>query len=82
MFDSYDSAEDSESAQARVFLAELEKHAVTLARRLQGAATIDVRRSLDAELASVRRYVDRIHRRFPGIAVHPFPGTPSGSPPP
>ncbi|WP_330184898.1 hypothetical protein OHB26_15705 [Nocardia sp. NBC_01503] len=82
MFDSYDSAEDPELAQARVFLAELEKHAATLVRRLQSGATLDVRRSLDAELAAVHRYADRIHRRFPGIAVHPLPGTPSGSPPP
>ncbi|MEV6070301.1 hypothetical protein AB0L82_27465 [Nocardia sp. NPDC052001] len=81
MFDSYDSAEDPELAQARVFLAELEKHAAALARRLQSSATLDVHRSLDAELSSVRRYVDRIHRRFPAIAIHPLPGT-AGAPPP
>lgn len=81
MFDSYDSAEDPELAQARVFLAELEKHAVTLVRRLQSAPAPDVRKSLDAELSVVRRCVDRIHRRFPGIAMHPFPaGTADGPP--
>lgn len=81
MFDSYDGAEDPESAQARVFLAELEKHAITLVRRLQSAPALDVRKSLEGELSVVRRCVDRIHRRFPGIAIHPFPGTAAEGPP-
>ncbi|MET9485975.1 hypothetical protein [Nocardia sp. NPDC006630] len=82
MFDSYDSADDPELAQARVFLSELEKHAVTLARRLQTAGTLDMRQSINADLAVVRRCVDRIQRRFPGIAVPRIAGAPPAGPPP
>lgn len=72
MFDSYDSTEDPDAAQARLFLGELDKHATTLARRLQSAPTAETRQSIKAELSVVRRCMDRIHRRFPTISVpHP-----------
>ncbi|APA95622.1 hypothetical protein NS506_01551 [Nocardia seriolae] len=80
-FDNPDAGEDPELAQARIFLDELERHVVKLTRRLQTAPTPEARQSINAELSAVRRYVERIHRRFPGIAVaHPFRGTPPGAP--
>ncbi|AYF72985.1 hypothetical protein D7D52_02870 [Nocardia yunnanensis] len=80
-FDNPEAGEDPESAQARIFLDELEKHVVKLTRRLQTAPTAEARQSISAELSAVRRYVDRIHRRFPGIAVaNPFRGHQPGAP--
>ncbi|MTE15523.1 hypothetical protein [Nocardia aurantiaca] len=76
-FDNPDAGEDPEAAQARIFLEELERHVVKLTRRLQTAPTPEARQAINAELSTVRRYLDRIHRRFPGIAVaQPFPGSP------
>ncbi|MBL1075393.1 hypothetical protein JK358_13410 [Nocardia sp. 2] len=67
MFDDPDLAEDPELAQARVFLSELERHIAGLTRRLHTALTSEARQSIDSELSTLRRYVDRIQRRFPGI---------------
>ncbi|UFS93770.1 hypothetical protein [Nocardia huaxiensis] len=69
MFDDPGLSEDPELAQARVFLRELERHMAGLTRRLQTALTSEARQSIDTELTTVRRYVDRIHRRFPGITA-------------
>ncbi len=80
-FDDPDANEDPESAQARVFLGELEKQIATLIRRMQTAPSPEARQSLNAELSQLRRYVERIHRRFPGIAiVGQFRPDPPGSP--
>ncbi|GAB0101438.1 hypothetical protein JMUB6875_04020 [Nocardia sp. JMUB6875] len=68
-FDNPETSEDPELAQARIFLNELERHVVKLTRRLQSAPTAEARQTINAELSTVRRYVDRIHRRFPGIAI-------------
>ncbi|WP_067533568.1 hypothetical protein [Nocardia crassostreae] len=65
--DMHDNPEDPELAQARIFLGELERHIATLTRRMQTAPTVDARRALNAELSAVRRYVERLHRCFPGI---------------
>lgn len=67
-FDNPDVGEDPELAQARIFREELERHVVKLTRRLQTAPTPEDRQSINAELSTVRRYLDRIHRRFPGMA--------------
>ncbi len=80
-FDDPDEHEDPESAQARVFLGELEKQIAALLRRMQTAPSPEARQSLNAELTQLRRYVERIHRRFPDIAiVHHFRPGPPGSP--
>ncbi|MFE5283713.1 hypothetical protein ACFRAQ_01910 [Nocardia sp. NPDC056611] len=68
-FGNPDVGEDPELAQARIFLDELERHVVKLTRRLHTAPTAEARQTISAELSTVRKYVDRIHRRFPGIAV-------------
>lgn len=79
-FDNPAADDDPELAQARIFLDELEKHVVKLTRRLQTAPTPEARQTIGAELAAVRRYVDRLHHRFPGIApAHPFRGSPPGA---
>ncbi|MEV6767520.1 hypothetical protein AB0N05_02700 [Nocardia sp. NPDC051030] len=80
-FENPEPSEDPELAQARIFLDELEAHAAKLTRRLQTALTPEARQSIAGELSTLRKYVDRIHRRFPGIAVaHPFRGNPPGAP--
>ncbi|MBF6221465.1 hypothetical protein IU479_25520 [Nocardia abscessus] len=61
--------QDADLAQARVFLELLTVRAQTLAREL-GFAYRDAaaRHELHTELCAVRRYIERLHRRFPEIA--------------
>ncbi|WP_330230157.1 hypothetical protein OHA40_29810 [Nocardia sp. NBC_00508] len=63
--------QDADLAQARVFLELLTLRARTLAREIGFAHRGDaaVRQELHAELSAVRRYIDRLHRRFPETAV-------------
>ncbi|MGK8486615.1 hypothetical protein [Nocardia asiatica] len=62
--------QDADLAQARVFLELLTVRAQTLARELGFAHRGDpaARQELHVELCTVRRYIDRLHRRFPEIA--------------
>ncbi|WP_157229724.1 hypothetical protein [Nocardia abscessus] len=62
--------QDADLAQARVFLELLTVRAQTLARELGFAYRGDAaaRHELHTELCAVRRYIDRIHRRFPETA--------------
>ncbi|WP_454199211.1 hypothetical protein [Nocardia sp. Marseille-Q1738] len=59
--------EDANLAQARVFLELLTVRARTLTREIGVAHRGDpaVRQQLQTELCTVRRYIDRLHRRFP-----------------
>ncbi|MBF6301388.1 hypothetical protein IU459_28175 [Nocardia amamiensis] len=59
--------EDANLAQARVFLELLAVRAQTLTREIGFAHRGDpaVRQQLQTELSAVRRYIDRLHRRFP-----------------
>ncbi|MBF6341357.1 hypothetical protein IU450_36570 [Nocardia abscessus] len=61
--------QDADLAQARVFLELLTVRAQTLARELGFGYRGDAaRHELHTELCAVRRYIDRLHRRFPETA--------------
>ncbi|MFI9632677.1 hypothetical protein ACIHAX_08290 [Nocardia sp. NPDC051929] len=61
---------DADLAQARVFLELLTRQARTLARDIESTYRHDpaARHALYSELCVVRRYIDRLHRRFPDTA--------------
>ncbi|MFE9578165.1 hypothetical protein ACFYO1_17385 [Nocardia sp. NPDC006044] len=64
-------SDDSDIAQARVFLDLLATHARTLARAINTAErTYQAQRlrELHAELRTVRHCIERIHCRYPDIA--------------
>ncbi|MFJ9371332.1 hypothetical protein ACIRRA_43980 [Nocardia sp. NPDC101769] len=63
-------SEDPETAQARIFLTELEKHAQIVARR-RAAAAAGSNDALNAELSHIRRQIDKIWRRFPQLRPEP-----------
>ncbi|WP_039798235.1 hypothetical protein [Nocardia araoensis] len=62
--------QDADLAQARVFLELLTRRAQTLARDMESAHRRDpaARHELYSELCVVRRYIERLHRRFPETA--------------
>ncbi|WP_063052976.1 hypothetical protein [Nocardia arthritidis] len=59
--------QDADLAQARVFLELLTRRAQTLARDIEFSYRGDpaARHELHSELCAVRRFIDRLHRRFP-----------------
>ncbi|WP_159843752.1 hypothetical protein [Nocardia sp. CY41] len=62
--------QDADLAQARVFLELLTRQARTLARDIEFSYRGDpaARHQLHSELCVVRRYIERLHRRFPETA--------------
>jgi hypothetical protein len=62
--------QDADLAQARVFLELLTRRAQTLARDIEFSYRGDpaARHELHSELCAVRRFIDRLHRRFPEAA--------------
>ncbi|MTE17275.1 hypothetical protein [Nocardia aurantiaca] len=63
--------EDPELAQARVLTRELQSHADMLTRELQYISRPEAQTRAQADLAAVRRQLDRLHDRFPGVADAP-----------
>ncbi|MFB8004179.1 hypothetical protein [Nocardia sp. NPDC056000] len=64
--------EDSEEAQARIFLAELEGHAHALIRRRGQWRDGEPNQAIEAELDQIRQQVRTIRRRFPHIPPPEF----------
>lgn len=60
-------SEDPETAQARVFLAELEHYADRLVRRRRQWRIDQPDQGIEAELAQVRQQIENLYRRFPGL---------------
>lgn len=63
--------EDPELAQARSFLRELTEHAQTLVRRRESLPIGAGTSRHDDELAAVRRQIEQLHKRFPGVQAVP-----------
>ncbi|MFE3280590.1 hypothetical protein [Nocardia sp. NPDC059239] len=60
-------SEDPESAQARMFLAELDYHAERLVRRRSQWRDDKPNQAIEAELAQVHQQIHNLHQRFPGL---------------
>ncbi|MFE3758674.1 hypothetical protein ACFXO9_30595 [Nocardia tengchongensis] len=59
--------EDPETAQALMFLTELEYHAERLVRRRNQWPDDKPNQAIEAELAQVHQQIHNIHQRFPGL---------------
>ncbi|MFE4456610.1 hypothetical protein ACFROC_04555 [Nocardia tengchongensis] len=62
---------DPEEAQARVFLAELERHIGSLMRRRSQWPSGEPNQAIEAELAQIRQQIRNIQRRFPILNLLP-----------
>ncbi|MGW4117080.1 hypothetical protein [Nocardia sp. NPDC004711] len=60
-------SEDPELAQARAFVRELTQHVQALVRRREALPTEAAASQHDTELASVRRQIAQLHKRFPAL---------------
>ncbi|MGV9408915.1 hypothetical protein ACWDOP_03285 [Nocardia sp. NPDC003693] len=60
--------EDPDQAQARIFLADLERHARVLLQRRAQLHTAAVDPALDTELRQIQRQIRNIRHRFPSLA--------------
>ncbi|MBF6278432.1 MULTISPECIES: hypothetical protein [Nocardia] len=64
-------SEDPQTAQARMFLADLEQYAQRLVRRRGQWGAEQPHQGVEAELAQVRRQIANLHQRFPGLRSTP-----------
>ncbi|MFJ9367620.1 hypothetical protein ACIRRA_24810 [Nocardia sp. NPDC101769] len=60
-------SEDPETAQARMFLAELEYYAERLVRRRGQWRDDNPNQAIEVELAQVHQQIENLRRRFPGL---------------
>ncbi|MFE3060797.1 hypothetical protein [Nocardia sp. NPDC059239] len=60
-------SEDPESAQALMFLAELDYHAERLVRRRSQWRDDKPNQAIEVELAQVHQQIHNLHQRFPGL---------------
>ncbi|MEU6584172.1 hypothetical protein [Nocardia sp. NPDC046763] len=60
-------SEDPETAQARMFLAELEYYAERLVRRRSQWRDDKPNQAIEVELAQVHQQIRNLHQRFPGL---------------
>ncbi|MEV6099846.1 hypothetical protein [Nocardia sp. NPDC051981] len=60
-------SEDPETAQARMFLTELEYHAERLIRRRSQWQDDKPNQAVEAELAQVNQQIRNLRQRFPGL---------------
>ena len=60
-------SEDPETAQARMFLAELENYAESLGRRRGQWRDDKPDQATEAELAQIHRQIRNLYQRFPGL---------------
>ncbi|MFD6393065.1 hypothetical protein [Nocardia sp. NPDC060259] len=60
--------DDPDVAQAREFVEMLTAHAARLETDMALAGSPQQRAAWQADLRQIRRFVDGLHRRFPGLA--------------